>query len=57
MTAEELLKSYAAGERDFSGIDLHGVDLSNAVLIGINYDWVNKRSPRSTLETYLSFLT
>jgi uncharacterized protein YjbI with pentapeptide repeats len=38
MTAEELLERYAAGERDFAGIDLHGVDLSQAVLRGINLD-------------------
>lgn len=38
MTAEELLERYAAGERDFAGVDLHGVDLSNAVLRGINLD-------------------
>jgi uncharacterized protein YjbI with pentapeptide repeats len=38
MTAQELLDAYAAGERDFAGIDLHGVDLSNAVLRGINLD-------------------
>lgn len=38
MSAEELLERYAAGERDFAGVDLHGVDLSNAVLRGINLD-------------------
>ncbi len=27
MTAEELLHRYAAGQRDFSGVDLSGVDL------------------------------
>ncbi len=32
MTAEELLERYAAGERDFSGVDLSGVDLSNSEL-------------------------
>jgi uncharacterized protein YjbI with pentapeptide repeats len=38
MTAQELLDRYADGDRDFAGIDLHGVDLSNAVLRGINLD-------------------
>lgn len=38
MTAEELLERYAAGERDFAGVDLYGVDLSNAVLTEINLD-------------------
>ena len=33
MTAEELLERYAAGERDFAGVDLNG-----AVLTGINLD-------------------
>ena len=32
MTREELLERYAAGERDFSGVDLEGVDLSNTEL-------------------------
>jgi uncharacterized protein YjbI with pentapeptide repeats len=32
MTAEELLERYAAGERDFSGVDLSGVDLSGVDL-------------------------
>jgi uncharacterized protein YjbI with pentapeptide repeats len=44
MTAEELLERYAAGERDFSGVDLGGSrenrkfqpNLSNADLRGIN---------------------
>jgi uncharacterized protein YjbI with pentapeptide repeats len=46
MTAEELLQRYAAGERDFSGINLREVELvdvqlpsinlSNADLIGAN---------------------
>lgn len=32
MTAEELLKRYAAGERDFTGVDLSGVNLNIARL-------------------------
>ncbi|MBW4553946.1 MAG: pentapeptide repeat-containing protein [Aphanocapsa sp. GSE-SYN-MK-11-07L] len=32
MTAEELLERYAAGERDFSGVDLNGLDLSGTEL-------------------------
>jgi hypothetical protein len=28
MTAVELLERYAAGERDFAGVDLNGADLS-----------------------------
>lgn len=34
MTAEEIIKRYTAGERDFSGADLRGVDLSKADLCG-----------------------
>ena len=33
MTAEELLRRYAEGERDFAGVDLHGVDLRSHVKI------------------------
>ena len=36
MKAEELLKRYAAGERDFSGVDLREIDLSRVNLPGIN---------------------
>ena len=36
MTAEELLRRYADGERDFEGLDLRSVDLCNAILSGIN---------------------
>ncbi len=28
MNAEELLKRYASGEKDFSGVDLSGVNLA-----------------------------
>jgi uncharacterized protein YjbI with pentapeptide repeats len=35
MTAEELLERYAAGERDFSGVDLQGVRLADKDLRGI----------------------
>lgn len=38
MTAQELLDRYATGERDFAGVDLHGIDLSGAILCGINFD-------------------
>ena len=34
MTAEEIIRRYTAGERDFSGADLRGVDLSKADLCG-----------------------
>ena len=36
MTAEELLRRYAAGERDFTGTNLQGVELKYAQLSGIN---------------------
>lgn len=36
MTAEELLQRYAAGERDFSAIDLVGVSLARTNLNSIN---------------------
>ena len=35
MTAEELLRRYAAGERDFSGVSLRGLDFSNCDFRGI----------------------
>ena len=42
LTAQELLDRYSAGERDFAGVDLHGVDLSKAVLRGINLDRLSR---------------
>jgi uncharacterized protein YjbI with pentapeptide repeats len=36
MTGKELLRRYATGERDFSGLDLRKADLSEADLRGIN---------------------
>jgi uncharacterized protein YjbI with pentapeptide repeats len=36
MTAEQLLAAYAAGERNFVGIDLSNANLSNANLINAN---------------------
>ena len=36
MNAKELLKRYAAGERDFSGMNLQEADLSGANLSGAN---------------------
>jgi uncharacterized protein YjbI with pentapeptide repeats len=36
MTGQELLAAYAAGERDFIGVDLIGVDLNGAILEGAN---------------------
>jgi Pentapeptide repeats (8 copies) len=51
MTAEELLERYAAGERDFSGVDLSGanltqadlrdIDLSRANLSRVDLSWAN----------------
>ena len=35
MDAEELLKRYAAGERDFTEVDLSSADLAEAILIDI----------------------
>ena len=35
MTREELLERYAAGERDFSGVDLSRAELGGANLSGI----------------------
>ncbi|KAI9130830.1 pentapeptide repeat-containing protein [Acaryochloris sp. CCMEE 5410] len=43
MTAEELLERYAAGERDFSGINLEGADLSGHELQGIILRGANLR--------------
>ena len=36
MDREELLRRYAAGERDFSGVSLRGLDFSDCDLSGIN---------------------
>jgi uncharacterized protein YjbI with pentapeptide repeats len=36
MDREELLRRYAAGERDFSGVSLRGLDFSDCNLSGIN---------------------
>lgn len=41
MTAEELLERYAAGERDFSGVDLQVADLREADLTGSNLEGAN----------------
>lgn len=41
MTVEELLERYAAGERDFSGVDLSDVNLSGADLLHINLSGAN----------------
>ena len=51
MNAQELLKRYAAGERDFSNADLQGVVCTEEVLRGIilrganleraNFGWAN----------------
>ncbi|MEH1997491.1 MAG: pentapeptide repeat-containing protein [Nostoc sp.] len=43
MTAEELLERYAAGERDFSGVNLEGVNLSGTELRGIILRGANLR--------------
>jgi uncharacterized protein YjbI with pentapeptide repeats len=52
MTAEELLARYAAGERDFSGVDLSGCVLEEVCLDEINLERANLQSIlifRSTL--------
>ncbi len=36
MDADELLRRYAAGEREFSEVNLIGADLEKANLVGIN---------------------
>ncbi|MBN3923760.1 pentapeptide repeat-containing protein, partial [Nostoc sp. NMS4] len=46
MNRDELLKRYAAGERDFSGVDLsranlYGIDLSSANLSRANISHAN----------------
>jgi Pentapeptide repeats (8 copies) len=46
MDREELLRRYAAGERDFSGVDLSGVDVSEVDLdaeepIGVDLTGIN----------------
>ncbi|MGB6294590.1 MAG: pentapeptide repeat-containing protein [Rivularia sp. (in: cyanobacteria)] len=41
MTGNEFLESYAAGERDFSGIDLSGIDLFYTNLENTNFSRAN----------------
>lgn len=41
MTAEELLRRYAAGERDFSGVNLYGADFNDCDLSEINLSNAN----------------
>ena len=53
MTAEELLKRYAAGERDFTGVDLNEVNLSGTDLSDINLTNANLIDANLT-ETSLS---
>ncbi|MEH2317379.1 hypothetical protein [Nostoc sp.] len=48
MDAEELLKRYAAGERDFAGIDLSSVDLREAELTRISLVGTKSRSQSLT---------
>jgi uncharacterized protein YjbI with pentapeptide repeats len=36
MNADELIRRYQAGERDFSGVDLQGAALSSKTFNGIN---------------------
>jgi uncharacterized protein YjbI with pentapeptide repeats len=43
MNADELLKQYAAGARNFPGVTLNGVCLYRAILEKINLEW-RKRS-------------
>ena len=57
MTREELLARYEAGERDFSGISLRGLDFSDCDLSGINLsnadlestDWEGANLSRANL--------
>jgi uncharacterized protein YjbI with pentapeptide repeats len=41
MTAEELLRRYEAGERDFSGVDLYGITLEEVELPDIRLNGAN----------------
>ncbi len=41
MTVEELLEQYAAGIRDFNGVELSEVNLSGAKLSGVNFSHAN----------------
>ena len=44
MTANELLERYKAGQRDFRGLNLMGIDLSHSVLCGANFSFCNLRN-------------
>ncbi|MEH2448859.1 MAG: pentapeptide repeat-containing protein [Nostoc sp.] len=48
MNAEELLRRYAAGERNFAGVDLSSVDLREAELTRINLVGANLRGVNLT---------
>ena len=41
MKAEQLLKFYEQGYRDFTGVDLKGADLSGAMLISVDFTGAN----------------
>lgn len=49
MTAEELLRRYAAGERDFTGVDLSYVSLRDFDLSEANFTNANLRGVRFTV--------
>ncbi|MDZ7961114.1 MAG: pentapeptide repeat-containing protein [Aulosira sp. DedQUE10] len=42
MDADELLRRYAAGERDFTGIDFSKVDFSEGELSGSDLSGINQ---------------
>lgn len=49
MEADELLRRYAAGERDFRKVDLSRANLNRANLIGINLSGANLSSAKKLL--------
>jgi len=49
MEADELLKRYAAGERDFRKVDLSSANLSSAHLSGINLSGANLSGAQKSL--------
>ena len=57
MTRERFLKRYAAGERDFSGLDASGLDLSGLDLSGVNLCYADLRgADLSGAQLYNAFL-
>lgn len=57
MTAEELLRRYASGERDFSGVDLSYISLRDFSMFKVNFSNANLKGAKFTVAVmnYVNF--